>query len=78
MVWQFLNGLLVGAKTCIYSTSLMLEPHNILDCFNRDRVTILQLVPTYLETLLECISDRSEKNFEHLSYLSITGAVVVP
>ncbi|NBI30765.1 non-ribosomal peptide synthetase [Chengkuizengella marina] len=77
-VWQFLSALVVGAKTVIYSNELMLNPDQLIKQVQKDQVTILEVVPTYLGILLDILEYTSEKNRElmNLQYLFVTGEVV--
>jgi amino acid adenylation domain-containing protein len=51
-VWQFLAALMVGGRVVIYGDDLVLNPTAFLEAVKRDNVTILEVVPSYLELLL--------------------------
>ncbi|GAA4237225.1 hypothetical protein GCM10022291_23460 [Postechiella marina] len=71
-VWQLISGLMVGAKTVIYSDALILDMHQFLNQVKEDRITILELVPSYMKILLQlCKHNRSF--FETIKYLMVTG-----
>lgn len=71
-VWQLISGLLVGAKTVIYSDELILHIHEFLKEVKKDQITILELVPSYLEILLHP-NNIGKIAFEKITYLLITG-----
>ena len=51
-VWQFMAGLLVGGRVVIYDDGVMMDPAALMAAVRRDEVTILEVVPSYLELLL--------------------------
>lgn len=51
-VWQFLAALMVGGRVVIYRDDLVLNPAALLEAVKQDNVTILEIVPSYLELLL--------------------------
>ena len=74
-VWQFFSALLVGGKTAIYSKNLVLDPIHFLNEVKKDKVSILEVVPSYLSLLLDY--ERKGKIpsniYENISYLLVTG-----
>ena len=74
-IWQFLNALLVGGKTVVYSKTLVLDPDQFLGLIKSDGVTILEVVPSYLSVLLGYLEagSFSKDVFSGLSYLMVTG-----
>lgn len=73
-VWQFITGIAAGSRTVIYKESVIHNPLSFLEEVNKDGVTILQLVPSYIVTLLDEVKSNSEENyFEQLQFLSLTG-----
>lgn len=72
-VWQCFAGLSVGAKICIYSKELQLDPESFIQqCFERDKVTNLQLVPSYVNELMNFLEEQAP-DLSQLRMLSITG-----
>ncbi|MEM9075535.1 MAG: amino acid adenylation domain-containing protein [Bacteroidota bacterium] len=71
-VWQLISGLLVGAKTVIYSDELILDITDFLKTVKKDNITILELVPSYMEVMLHP-GNRSNISFESIKYLLVTG-----
>jgi amino acid adenylation domain-containing protein len=51
-VWQFLAPLMAGARVVIYDNELVLNPPALLQSIANDRVTIFEIVPSYLELLV--------------------------
>ncbi|AWB65696.1 hypothetical protein C2869_04245 [Saccharobesus litoralis] len=72
-VWQLFSGFVVGAKTVIYNKALQLDAELFIQqCFINDKVTNLQLVPSYITELFEYL-DQKQPDLSHLRMLSITG-----
>ncbi|PUA36836.1 non-ribosomal peptide synthetase [Paenibacillus elgii] len=71
-VWQMFAGLCAGGRTIIYSSSLLQKPEEFLERLITDKVTILELVPSYLSVLLESLENR-HRPLPDLSYLIPTG-----
>jgi amino acid adenylation domain-containing protein len=76
-IWQFFTALVVGGKTVIYSNSLVLEPEGFIARVMNDRVTILEVVPSYLSVLLEHLGKGPAVPLA-LDYLLVTGETVKP
>jgi amino acid adenylation domain-containing protein/non-ribosomal peptide synthase protein (TIGR01720 family) len=76
-IWQFLSALIVGGKTVIYSKEHVLQPENLMDKINDDRITIFEVVPSYLSVLLGYLEEKESPNkFSWLEYLLVTGETV--
>ncbi|MCG8416661.1 MAG: amino acid adenylation domain-containing protein [Proteobacteria bacterium] len=52
-VWQFFAALLVGGTTIIYPDHWLFEPGRFVERLQKDRVTALQFVPSYLSVLVD-------------------------
>ncbi len=76
-VWQFFAALAVGGKTAIYSNHLVLDPEAFTTRILEDRVTILEVVPSYLSLLLDTLN-QSNKELKSLNYLIVTGETLNP
>ncbi|MCM3670700.1 amino acid adenylation domain-containing protein [Mesobacillus maritimus] len=74
-VWQFFTALVTGGQTHIYQNDLILHPESFLRQLKDDRITILQVVPTYLSLLLDLV-EQEQYEFPHLTYLLVTGEKV--
>lgn len=69
-VWQFITALMVGGQTVIYPNSIVQDPHAFLDQINRDRVTVLEIVVSYMTAILEM---EQPPPLPHLQYVLVTG-----
>ncbi|MCK4258348.1 MAG: amino acid adenylation domain-containing protein [Halanaerobiales bacterium] len=74
-VWQFFVALLVGGTTKIYDNDLTLQIDNFMEQVIRDRITILEVVPSYLAVMLDSL-DMQPRQFPDLQYLLVTGEEV--
>ncbi|MGY0034997.1 amino acid adenylation domain-containing protein [Pedobacter sp. NJ-S-72] len=72
-VWQLFSALLCGGKTVIYSSERILEPAMLIDAVETDGITILELVPSYLNAVLQ---ENTLAHLNQLSYLLVTGEAV--
>jgi amino acid adenylation domain-containing protein len=75
-VWQMFAALLKGGRTTIYDKDLVQSPDFFVQKVDADKATILEVVPSYLNLLLDSIS--SNNVFEKLDYLLVTGEAVQP
>jgi len=75
-VWQFFVALALGGKTVVYPDELIMEPQSFISSLVKDRVTILEVVPSYLSVILETL-DSPEPSVPpaplSLDYLLVTG-----
>ncbi|MCX2765122.1 amino acid adenylation domain-containing protein, partial [Aquimarina muelleri] len=69
-VWQLLSGLLCGGRIAMYSESMILDISNFQKGLLNYGVSHLQLVPSYVLSLLET---GSRVGLEDLSYFLVTG-----
>lgn len=53
-VWQFLTGLLLGAKVLIAGDELTRDPEALLDHLAAERVTVWEPVPSVMQAALAC------------------------
>jgi amino acid adenylation domain-containing protein len=72
-VWQFIAPLMLGGRTAIYSKNLVLQPELLLHRMAEDGVTILEVVPSYLSTLLDTEEESLKFGFQSLGYVVVTG-----
>ncbi|WP_212004586.1 non-ribosomal peptide synthetase [Chitinophaga sp. HK235] len=72
-VWQMFAALVCGGTTVIYPSSVIYDPSSLLALTSRSGVTILELVPSYLSSLLQS-GIRTPLN--GLRYLLVTGEEV--
>ena len=71
-VWQALIGLACGAATVVYSADEQLSADSFVDQLERDRVTILEIVPSYFSMLLEHL-EVTRPPLDDLRALVLTG-----
>ncbi len=81
-VWQLFAALIPGGKTIIYPDEIILEPDRFITRLRDDRVTILEVVPSYLAILLETPALRQASPtlspLPALEYLLVTGEEIKP
>ncbi|MCP5053532.1 MAG: AMP-binding protein, partial [bacterium] len=78
-IWQFFAALVVGGRTVVYPTQLVLSPETFIKRVGSDGVKILEVVPSYLAMMLDTIEERKLENvFPELKYLLVTGETVRP
>lgn len=76
-VWQFFVALVVDGQTVIYPNELTLDPEGFITQVIADEVTILEVVPSYLATMLDFLENKY-REFPALDYLLVTGEAVKP
>ena len=54
-LWQLVSALLVGGRTLVVRQETILDAARFVDTIARGRVTVLQVVPSYLEVVLSCL-----------------------
>lgn len=72
-VWQSLTALMTGGTTLVLGKEEILDPAVFLQRVNDCQVSILQLVPAYLNSLLDIIEENGGTHFTNLQYLLVTG-----
>ncbi|WP_212004588.1 non-ribosomal peptide synthetase [Chitinophaga sp. HK235] len=72
-VWQMVNALVCGGRTVIYTESLIHRPDLFIKTVEEQGVTLLQLVPSYLTSVLQ---EESDVTLQSLDYLLVTGEAV--
>lgn len=76
-VWQFFAALVLGGTTVIYPNDIILEPAKFLQKVIEDGITLLEVVPSYLMALIDCMEDNAAR-FKNLQYVMVTGETVKP
>ncbi|MCP4151328.1 MAG: amino acid adenylation domain-containing protein, partial [bacterium] len=76
-VWQMFTALVEGAKTIIYPGDFVLETQRFINQVAEDKVTILEVVPSYLSVMFEFL-DSTDSQLKKLEYLLVTGEAVKP
>ncbi|MEZ2338356.1 amino acid adenylation domain-containing protein [Mucilaginibacter sp. RCC_168] len=77
-IWQFLAALLVGGKTQIYSSDLILNISEFTQELSENGVTVLEVVPSYLSLMVAMGTELPVSMFSRLQYLLLTGDVLNP
>jgi len=74
-VWQFLAPLMVGGRVVIYDNETAGDPQALLDRVRRDGVTVLELVPTMLDLVLQAAVELppQRRALPRLAHLVSTG-----
>ncbi|XXX73992.1 amino acid adenylation domain-containing protein [Sorangium sp. So ce134] len=77
-VWQLLAALGAGGTTVVYDDDVVRDPDAQLRALADDRVTIFQIVPSYLGALLDAIDGLASPPALSLRVVSVTGEAVQP
>lgn len=75
-VWQYLAVLLTGGCVMIYPDDTIQDVDSFAHQLGEDRVTILEVVPSYLSMLLDLAGRKEGLPFQHLSWVIVTGEVL--
>lgn len=71
-VWQLLTALLVGGKVVIYPRKIIMNVKKFINCLVDDKITVLEVVPSYLNILIDTITE-DEIVTSKLKYVISTG-----
>lgn len=71
-LWQLLAGPLAGGRTLLVEQEAVLDADRFLDTVTDGRVTVLQVVPSYLDVLLSAL-ERTPRRPADLRCASVTG-----
>nr|WP_230416211.1 amino acid adenylation domain-containing protein [Micromonospora tarapacensis] len=74
-LWQVLAPLLVGGRTVLVPPQVILDVESFLATLDRERITVLQLVPAYLEVLLGHL-DLTPRQRPALRIVCVTGEAI--
>ena len=74
-LWQLLAAPLVGGRTVLVEQETILDVPRFVDTVARHRVNVLQLVPSYLDTVLAELG-RHPRELPDLRCVSVTGEAV--
>jgi amino acid adenylation domain-containing protein len=78
-VWQFLAGLLVGARIRVAPDSVTAEPEKLFALIEREGITLAQIVPSFLRALLDEPPHRAGGGaFGRLRWLILIGEALAP
>ncbi|SEB35202.1 amino acid adenylation domain-containing protein [Tenacibaculum sp. MAR_2009_124] len=70
-VWQMLSALICGGCIAVYNEDTILDIDNFQSSLEEDNVSHLQLVPSYIASLLQ--GEEVSKGLSGLSYFLVTG-----
>src|SRR5437660_4443866 len=71
-LWQLVSALLVGGRTLVIEQEAILDAERFVDKIVEGRVTVLQVVPSYLEVLLTYL-EQHPCELSDLRFVSVTG-----
>ncbi|MFJ4970618.1 amino acid adenylation domain-containing protein [Streptomyces sp. NPDC088755] len=71
-LWQLLAGPLAGGRTLIVGQQAVMDARRFLDTIAGGRVTVLQVVPSYLDAVLSLL-ERHPRELPDLRCVSVTG-----
>ena len=71
-LWQLVSALLVGGRTLIVKQSVILDVERFVDTIINGRVSVMQVVPSYLEVVLAYL-DEYPRELPDLRCVSVTG-----
>ncbi|MFD7628810.1 amino acid adenylation domain-containing protein [Streptomyces sp. NPDC059851] len=71
-LWQLVSALLVGGRTLLVEQDVILDAERFVDRVVEARVSVLQVVPSYLEVVLTCL-ERRPRALPDLRCVSVTG-----
>jgi amino acid adenylation domain-containing protein len=77
-VWQLLAALLCGGRVHIVADAVAHDPHLLLAAVERERVTVLEVVPPLLAALLDAAAGASAASLRALRWLVATGETLPP
>lgn len=79
-MWQFLSALMVGGTTYIAEESIVREPAGLLKCIKENKVTIMQVVPSMMKSIVQyCELNQEERDkLTDLRYLALVGEALPP
>jgi non-ribosomal peptide synthetase component F len=72
-VWQVLTILLVGGKVEILNNEIMRDPTWLCQELQKQKISILQVVPSLLKVMLEVFEQSDIPNLSYLRWLLVTG-----
>ncbi|MER5177304.1 amino acid adenylation domain-containing protein [Streptomyces sp. NPDC002896] len=71
-LWQLVSALLVGGRTLLVEQDVILDVERFVDKIVRGRVSVLQVVPSYLEVVLTYL-EQHPRELPDLRCVSVTG-----
>ena len=77
-IWQFLAALLVGGSTCIMDKEVVMEAGKLLPHLQKDRITILESVPSLMSLFLDMVEYERNNELKYLRWMVLTGEPLTP
>jgi amino acid adenylation domain-containing protein/non-ribosomal peptide synthase protein (TIGR01720 family) len=78
-VWQLLTAVLIGAKVSILEDEEVHDPARFLDSLRRDRITVVETVPTILAAMMDEVEHRGgSPNLPALRWFLCIGEALPP
>jgi len=79
-VWQYLSALVVGGQVLIVNDEAAHDPAQLISLVARERVTILETVPSLLRAIVEMLDqgDANARPSLDLRWLMVTGEALPP
>lgn len=78
-VWQMFAAPYVGGRTVIYQPALQLDPVRFGERLDADGITVLEVVPSYLDAMLDAWEHAGRRfRLPALAHLMVTGEAVLP
>lgn len=74
-IWQMFTAFIKGAKTVIYSNEVVIDPCQFISRIQQDRITILEVVPSFLGAMLPYLQGYNSK-LTYTKYILVTGEAV--
>ena len=71
-LWQLVSALLVGGRTLLIEQDVILDVQRFVDTIVDGQVTVMQVVPSYLEVVLSYL-EQHPSDLSALRYVSVTG-----
>jgi len=72
-VWQMFAAFVVGARVVVIPQADILDVFEFVEIVKREQVTELEIVPSYLKILFECVLEDEPNYFNDLKNMIITG-----
>lgn len=78
-VWQFFAALTIGARVQIVSDDVAHDPQRLLETVEREKISILETVPSMLRTMLEDVDwPVARPRLSRLRWIVLTGEALPP
>jgi amino acid adenylation domain-containing protein len=74
-LWQLVAALLVGGRTLLVKPEAILDTGSFVDAIVDGKVSVIQVVPSYLEVLLSFLTQHP-RHLPDLRWVSVTGEVL--